>query len=1149
MLARRRERQNIQSLLKLVWLALLMTLFIFYCSTYSGSAAATVASCTIIAAHIVSVEGIVELRRAGEQRWHRVERYQDLCQGDMVRVRSHSRASLRLSNDSILRLDQKTTITIVDPPEEKSTLLDLLKGKMHIITRTPKPFKIRTPFFNAGVEGTEFFIGIEQSKANIVVYEGKVNASNEQGSLILANHEAANILKDQPPRKEGVVRPIDAVQWALYYPIIIDHRLDEKIVAESVQSIWLSSVEQYRQGRLFEALLILDQIDPQEFTSHILTYRAGLLLFVGQVDEAKVNIEQALQLQPNDSDAYALQAIIAVVQNNKESALNLANRAVESNRTSSTARLTLSYAQQAHFHMEEALDNVKEAIRLDAKNALAWARLAELHMSTGYLDRALEAAQQAVNLNPYLSKIQTVLGFAYLLQIDTKKAKATFTQAIELDQADPMPRLGLGLALIREGKLEAGHVEIEIAASLDPANSLIRSYLGKTYFEEKRYPLASTQFDLAKERDPNDPTPWLYDAIQKQTQNRPVEALRDIQKSIELNNNRAVYRSKLLLDQDQAGRSSSLARIYDNLGFEKRALMETAKSLSLDPTNHSAHRFLSDAYVNIPRHEIARVSELLQAQLLQPININPVQPHLAVADLNIITTTGPAISGFNEFAPLMERNKLQLVSSGILGSNSTLGDEVVASAIYDRASVSLGQFHFDTQGFKRNDPGISNNNDQIHNIYNAFMQYALTPKFNVQVELRTRKSGHGDIQLNFNPGNYDPSYRRELREDIARIGARYALSPNQDLIFSGKYIDRSEILSQNNLDSDLGNKGFQIEAQHIFRTKSFNSIIGGSGYRFDNNLLINSIKTSKELERESAYIYTNTNFLLRNIDATLALSYDAFSNTLFTEKIDKFNPKFGLQWNITSSVRLRAAWFEATKSHLIAQQSLEPTQVAGFNQFFDDINGTRSRRMGVGLDTYFINKLYGGIEISERKLEVPIGANFFQENGEIEHLQKQNEQLYRAYLYWIFNSNWTIKSEMQFEKFARNHQDKGVDDNEPDRIQTLSLPVTVSYFHPQGFFFNTSINTIKQNLRRKRDFNDNQERNPEITNSGIDTFFLLDSMIGYRFPNRRGILTFEGRNLLNDKFFYRNINFNLSEAVPTRYIPERTFFVRLTFNF
>jgi len=101
---------------------------------------------------------------------------------------------------------------------------------------------------------------------------------------------------------------------------------------------------------------------------------------------------------------------------------------------------------------------------------------------------------------------------------------------------------------LRSIRLEAGRIDIKTAASLDPASSLIRSYLGKAYFEEKRYPLADTQFDLAKARDPNDPTPWLYDAIQKQTQNRPVEALSYVQKSIELNDNRAFYRSQLLLD-------------------------------------------------------------------------------------------------------------------------------------------------------------------------------------------------------------------------------------------------------------------------------------------------------------------------------------------------------------------------------------------------------------------------------------------------------------------------------------------------------------------------------------------------------------------------------------------------------------------------
>ncbi len=218
------------------------------------------------------------------------------------------------------------------------------------------------------------------------------------------------------------------------------------------------------------------------------------------------------------------------------------------------------------------------------------------------------------------------MGFAYLTQVKTKESKKAFEKAIELDQADSLPRLGLGLAKIREGDLKEGGREIEIAASLDPNNSLIRSYLGKVYYEEKRTKLDGREYAVAKELDPQDPTPWFYDAIRKQTENRPVEALQDLQTAIEFNDNRAVYRSKLLLDSDLAARSASLARIYNDLGFQQLGLVEGWKSVNTDPGNFSAHRFLADSYSALPRHEIARVSELLQSQLFQPINITPIQP-------------------------------------------------------------------------------------------------------------------------------------------------------------------------------------------------------------------------------------------------------------------------------------------------------------------------------------------------------------------------------------------------------------------------------------------------------------------------------------------------------------------------------------------
>ena len=76
----------------------------------------------------------------------------------------------------------------------------------------------------------------------------------------------------------------------------------------------------------------------------------------------------------------------------------------------------------------------------------------------------------------------------------------------------------------------------------------------------------------------------------------------------------------------------------------------------------------------------------------------------------------------------------------------------------------------------------------------------------------------------------------------------------------------------------------------------------------------------------------------------------------------------GIRWPGTTA---RAAVFRVLKRTLIADQTLEPTQVAGFNQFFDDVNLTESWRYGVALDQKFTGHLFGGFEFSKRDLTVP----------------------------------------------------------------------------------------------------------------------------------------------------------------------------------
>src|SRR6185503_960947 len=86
---------------------------------------------------------------------------------------------------------------------------------------------------------------------------------------------------------------------------------------------------------------------------------------------------------------------------------------------------------------------------------------------------------------------------------------------------------------------------------------------------------------------------------------------------------------------------------------------------------------------------------------------------------------------------------------------------------------------------------------------------------------------------------------------------------------------------------------------------------------------------------------------------------------------EQFNPKFVLTWEPIPGTTLRAAAFRTLKRTLITNQTLEPTQVAGFNQFFDDLNLTEAWRYGGAIDQKLTKNIFGGVEFSKRDLKVP----------------------------------------------------------------------------------------------------------------------------------------------------------------------------------
>jgi hypothetical protein len=157
-----------------------------------------------------------------------------------------------------------------------------------------------------------------------------------------------------------------------------------------------------------------------------------------------------------------------------------------------------------------------------------------------------------------------------------------------------------------------------------------------------------------------------------------------------------------------------------------------------------------------------------------------VQPQLAENDLFLLGGLGPANPSLNEFNSLFSRDRLSVLASGLAGSNDTYGDEVVHSGIWRNLSYSLGQFHYESDGFRVN-------NDLDTNIYTAYAQYEPSPRASVQVELRHREDEAGDLREFSNPDFVFENLRQSFDQDTARLGFRFSPDPSSDVLASFAY--------------------------------------------------------------------------------------------------------------------------------------------------------------------------------------------------------------------------------------------------------------------------------------------------------------------------------------------------------------------------
>lgn len=1107
-------------------------------------------------ARTVAVSGAVEWQTTAGH-WQPLAVTQTLCAGDDVRVAANSRAALYLRNNTYMRLAENSVVHFPEARNDKDFWLDVRQGLAHFISRIVNRFEVGTPYVNAVVEGTEFVVGANTTQSSVAVIEGQVNTWNDASRMQLTAGQQVSASTRAGVLTRIDIAPATTVAWAIYYPPVLTiNNLQPSDPWEQQQLAALMPLLQQQRPDL-----ALQQLESAPATPTLAVTRAALLLAVGRIADADA---QLATLQQNQTaPAYALQAIADAARNRPDSALRAAGMAVQRAPDQAASHLALSYARQSALQLDGALAAAREATRVEPDNTLAWLRLTELQLNQGDITAARKALAHVDRARPRAASEQAMIlnaqGFIALFSLHLQEARQAFEQALQQNSGDPQSHLGLGLAMLRAGQLAEGRQHLEYAVSMDPLHSTLRSYLGRAYFEEKREKEALTQWQLAKQFDPNDPTPHFYTGVDKLLANQPVDAIDELETARELNHKRAIYRAETLLQSDAASRSATLARAYHETGYEQGVLLNGWDALRSDPSNAEGHRLLADKYASDSRFEAARASELLQSQLWQPLSSYPLQPQLGETGIAVVEGSGPQRPSLNEFHSLFMQNGTHLTAGGYAGSDGTWADDLVGSLLTGPFAVSLGQYHYTTDGWR-------DNADQTQDVYNGFMQWQITPATSVQVEHRELNHDTGYLPATLSEtGNASSAEETDRTTD--RFGASHRFADAGALLFS---LIRQRLTTDALLTQDTGPTDTHIDAESvsgevqwihtagphqwqlgggIFDTESqdqfaqdFNVDLGGSLYQLR---VQRDTEESPSITTEYAHYYyalnpdTDLGIGLEHTDTT----FDDQATETQTEYIDGFEisstpeasdqdrpdrsrwlPGVGAAYRASSSAQFRAAAFSTIAKRTVIGQSIAPTSLFGFNKVYDDPEGAETRNYGVAAD-FSADDLHYGATLITRRLRAPFegvtSTEFLDQTQDIVDLYA-NLQASRR----VTTSLWADWTHKQLD--SDTLVNSTIDD-----LRQLRIPFEVILFSGDAL----SLRLTETWYRQEADTN-------TADDSDRMQGWVSDAALQYRFAKRRGslVLGIENATDNNDEF----LSFSENELA---FYPGRFWYAAITANF
>ncbi|WP_083958220.1 tetratricopeptide repeat protein [Herbidospora mongoliensis] len=222
-------------------------------------------------------------------------------------------------------------------------------------------------------------------------------------------------------------------------------------------------------------------------------------------------------------------------------------------------------------HPKEALHDLDRAIAYDPAVPDHYLDRGNLRLRLGQTDGALADYETAIEVSPPLPEAYYNRGELRLGQGDLAGARADFDHVLDLDPGFLNAYVNRAGILEMLDDHEAARGDVRAGLALDPRNPHLHAVLGQLETAQGDHPAAMAAFDVALAGAPDLASIWANRGILRYETGDPVGAIADLTRSLELDENAAVYFNR--------------AVAHRALGEEEAAQEDLRRAHDLDPAD------------------------------------------------------------------------------------------------------------------------------------------------------------------------------------------------------------------------------------------------------------------------------------------------------------------------------------------------------------------------------------------------------------------------------------------------------------------------------------------------------------------------------------------------------------------------------------